>query len=85
MADLVNPLSFSDHAIQVHPDDNVAVIKFGIDEGTQLSMPKGDPLVIRGKPTAGHRFALVKVAAGDSLIQYGQPIGKSRESPPGRW
>ncbi len=78
MADLVNPLSFSDHAIQVHPDDNVAVIKFGIDEGTHLSMPEGDPLVIRGKPTAGHRFALADVAAGDSLIQYGQPIGKSR-------
>ncbi|NRA76534.1 MAG: hypothetical protein HRU16_11385, partial [Planctomycetes bacterium] len=54
-------LPLQQHAIQVHPDDNVAVIKFGFEEGTSIEMPGQDPLLVRGQPTAGHRFALVEI------------------------
>ncbi|MDE0960050.1 MAG: altronate dehydratase family protein [Planctomycetota bacterium] len=78
MSDPVDPLPLSHHAIQVHPDDNVAVIKFGIEAGTHIAMPGRDPLIVTGIPTAGHRFALVEIPADEPVIQYGQPIGKSR-------
>ncbi|MGE4632173.1 MAG: UxaA family hydrolase [Planctomycetota bacterium] len=71
-------LPLQQHAIQVHPDDNVAVIKFGFEEGTSIEMPGQDPLLVRGQPTAGHRFALVEIPVDQQVIQYGQPIGKSK-------
>ncbi|MAW77790.1 MAG: galactonate dehydratase [Planctomycetes bacterium] len=70
-------LVFDQHAVYIHQDDNVAVIKFGIEEGAHIALPTGDPVELRGQPKAGHRFATRKISEGDFVIQYGQPIGTS--------
>ncbi len=70
--------SFDELAIRVHPDDNVAVIKFGFEAETTLSIPGAEDLKVTGTPTAGHRFALTDIGEDAPVIQYGQPIGKSR-------
>jgi altronate hydrolase len=70
-------LAFDQHAIQIDPTDNVAVIKFGIEKNSRISLPAGGALELNGNPKAGHRFATQIIPAGDFVIQYGQPIGTS--------
>ena len=77
MSEPAEAQSLDSHAVQVHPDDNVAVIKFGFEAGTVISMQDSAPLVVTGQPTAGHRFALTEIARDEQVVQYGQPIGKS--------
>ncbi len=70
-------LVLDQHAVHIHPDDNVAVIKFGIDEGALIGLSDGGQIELKGNPRAGHRFALGKIPSGEFVTQYGQPIGTS--------
>ena len=69
---------FDSAALQVYPDDNVAVAKRPIAADTILATPSGGPLTVRGEVPVGHRFALVAIPPGVLLKQYAQPIGTSR-------
>lgn len=71
-------IPFDNAALQVYPDDNVAVAKQLIATDTSLAMPRGDALTVRGEVPVGHRFALVAIPSGALVKQYGQPIGTSR-------
>ena len=70
-------LPISDYAIIVDKKDNVAVVKQEPVPGTQIEMPDGRVLTITGAVTPGHRFATRAIAAGEYVLQYGQPIGTS--------
>jgi altronate hydrolase len=65
-------------AIAVNPADNVAVAKREIAARTLIEMPDGARLEILGAVAPGHRFATREIAAGEFVLQYGQPIGTSR-------
>lgn len=79
------PVSISDYAIVVNPDDNVAVVKAETFEGLTLSLANGEVITVNSKVPPGHRFATRDIPAGDFVRQYGQPIGTSLGISTGEW
>lgn len=77
--------SISDYAIVVNPDDNVAVVKSETAPGLILTLSSGETVSMARVVPAGHRFAIRKIAAGDFVRQYGQPIGTSLGISAGDW
>jgi altronate hydrolase len=71
-------------AIQVHPSDNVAIVRRALPAGTVLETPAGD-LTIKEFIPRGHRFAFRNLPPGELVLQYGQPIGTSAGVEAGRW
>ncbi len=59
-------------------DDNVAVAKSDIPQGTTL-MVMGKPVTLLQKEHVGHKFAFKPVAKGEKIIKYGAPIGIATE------
>lgn len=72
------PRPLAQCAVVVSPQDNVAVVKTGLQAGDVVAMPDGRNLAIRGEVTPGHRFATRDIPAGTFVLQYGQPIGTSK-------
>jgi len=64
-------------AVQVSPNDNVAVVKFGVTDGETITLEDGDELSVSATPP-GHRFAITEIPSGEFVRQYGQPIGTSK-------
>ena len=64
-------------AVQVAPADNVAVCKFGVEEGEAVVLSDGAELTVSAT-RPGHRFALTEIPSGEFVRQYGQPIGTSQ-------
>ena len=70
-------------AIQLHPRDNVAIARVPLSVGTALSIG-GVSLHTRTAVPAGHKVAVEAVAVGETLVRYGQMIGRaSRAIEPG--
>ena len=70
-------------AIQLHPRDNVAIARVPLSAGTALNVG-GVSLHTRGPIPAGHKVAIKGAAAGETLVRYGQSIGRaSRAIEPG--
>jgi arabinonate dehydratase len=67
----------SDYAIIVDPKDNVAVVKKETLPGLEITLPGGRPICITSAISPGHRFATRPIAAGEFVLQFGQPIGTS--------
>ena len=61
-------------AIRLGPTDNVAVARHALETGISLSVD-GHDLVVRQSIPSGHKVALAPIAAGRSVIKYGQNIG----------
>ena len=73
-----SPRPLAQVAVVVAAKDNVAVVKTGLTAGDVVAFPDGRSLAIRGEVTPGHRFATRAIAAGEFVLQYGQPIGTSK-------
>ncbi len=67
----------SEFAIIVDPKDNVAVVKTATSAGLELLLPNESAIEILGEVPPGHRFATSDIAAGEFVLQFGQPIGTS--------
>ena len=67
----------SDYAIIVSPEDNLAVVKRETAPGLTVALPTGRVVEIMDAVPPGHRFATRDIAAGEFVLQYGQPIGTS--------
>jgi altronate hydrolase len=67
----------SDYAIIVSPEDNLAVVKRETALGLELLLPGGRVITLKHAVPPGHRFATRDIAAGEFVLQYGQPIGTS--------
>jgi altronate hydrolase len=67
----------SDYAIIVDPKDNVAVVKTTTTPGLGIVLPNGAAIELRDAVPPGHRFATRDIAAGEFVLQFGQPIGTS--------
>ena len=71
-------------SIVVDPErDHVAVARVNIAEGTRITNLDGQALVVQSEIPPGHRFAIRAVAAGEWVLQYGQPFAVSRGLQPG--
>ncbi len=63
-------------AIHLHPSDNVAIARVALSAGQTIRVA-GRELTLRRDVPAGHKVAVHPVAKGDSLIRYGQVIGRA--------
>ena len=63
--------------IVLHPDDSVAIAADDIAPGdTVAAVDSGhDAIVARDAVPRGHKIALRRLAAGDAVLKFGQPIG----------
>ncbi|MEP7353740.1 MAG: altronate dehydratase family protein [Acidobacteriota bacterium] len=61
-------------AIRLHPDDNIAIARVPLDQGSFIHI---DEINLRtlGAIPAGHKIALRDIAAGENVIRYGCSIG----------
>src|SRR5579859_4417801 len=66
-------------AILLHANDNVAIARVPVSAGFKLRIA-GREVVARAPIPAGHKVALRAVAEGESLIRYGQRIGRARHA-----
>ncbi len=62
-------------AIHLHPNDNVAIARVPVPEGTPLNVG-GVSLITRNAIPAGHKVALRDIGPGEQVYRYGQKIGK---------
>ena len=70
--------------VQVHPDDNVAIVvnEGGLRSGTRFE----DGLVLTADVPEAHKVALVDLPQGSPVVRYGVVIGTvSRDVPRGGW
>lgn len=78
-------IPFSSLAIQLHPQDNVAIARQAIPAGAVLAW-QGRPLAIPRDIPAGHKFALQAIPPRAEVRRYGWPIGfASAAIAPGEW
>ena len=63
--------------IQLHPSDNVAVARAPVSAGMALRV-NGIDVVASDPIPAGHKIALRAIAAGETVLRYGQVIGRAR-------
>ena len=61
---------------KIHPRDNVAVAVSALTQG-QVLQAGGVTITTRAAVPAGHKVALVPIAAGEPVIKYGFPIGSA--------
>jgi altronate hydrolase len=70
-------------AVQLRPNDNVAVAARGLPAGTQVAF-NGGTLDLPHHVKMGHKFAVHAIKEGDAITKYGQIIGfAGRDIPPG--
>ncbi|MBI5670194.1 MAG: altronate dehydratase [Chloroflexi bacterium] len=67
-------IPFEQAALQLHPDDDVAIAKSNLPAGTQLQRASAD-LTLRQLVVSGHKVALRSISAGEAVHRYGQIIG----------
>jgi altronate hydrolase len=65
-------------AIHLHATDNIAVARVPLSPGQELKVD-GLSIILRDSVPAGHKLALQHIAAGESIIRYGQVMGRARE------
>lgn len=72
------------HSIQLHRDDNVAIVANDGGLPAGAAFPNG--LVLREHVPQAHKVALVDIAAGAAVVRYGVTIGHAlRDLPAGSW
>ena len=64
-------------AIHLHPSDNIAVARVPIAAGQELRFD-GAAVVALDPIPAGHKVALREIGAGESIVRYGQVMGRAR-------
>ena len=60
--------------IRLGPSDNVLILATGIAAGTALSVD-GAQVELAAPLTLGHKIAAREIAAGETVVKYGAPIG----------
>ena len=71
--------------IKINPLDNVAVALQPLAKGTVIQLDHST-LTLTEDIMQGHKFALKNLESGDSIIKYGNPIGRATAKiPAGSW
>lgn len=68
-------MPFDQAALQLHPDDDVAIAKSSLAAGTELQRGSDADITLRQVIISGHKFALRGIDAGEAVRRYGQIIG----------
>lgn len=73
------------HIIHLHPDDPIAVLSGDAQQGDTL---EGDGYTLQARENIPryHKVAIRALAAGETVLRYGAPIGKATTAiAPGDW
>ena len=62
--------------IKINPSDNVAIALQPLAKGTVIKLDNST-LTLTEEIMQGHKFALKSLKPGDSIIKYGNPIGRA--------
>jgi len=63
-------------ALVISDSDNVATALEVLEPGRRVELG-GREIVIAERIPSGHKLALVDIGAGESVVKYGNPIGKA--------
>jgi altronate dehydratase small subunit len=76
-----------DAGLQLHADDTVVTAIEDLEAGTELPVDGGDGTVaLVDDVPFGHKVALVGHDAGDTVVKYGETVGRATERvDPGEW
>lgn len=66
-------------AIRLHASDNVAIARATLPAGQLVTVP-GAEVTLRESVPAGHKLSLRRIEAGETLVRYGQVIGRARQA-----
>ncbi|HEY2015635.1 MAG TPA: altronate dehydratase family protein [Bryobacteraceae bacterium] len=66
-------------AIHLHPSDTIAVARVPISAGSELRID-GVRVVALDAIPAGHKLALRTIPRGETVVRYGQAIGRARDT-----
>uniref|UniRef100_UPI0035C9ACFF UxaA family hydrolase n=1 Tax=uncultured Sphingomonas sp. TaxID=158754 RepID=UPI0035C9ACFF len=61
-------------ALLLHPHDNILVVTAAVAPGDAVLI-NGVPVTIQSRVEVGHKIARHALAAGDTVVKYGAPIG----------
>jgi altronate dehydratase len=62
--------------VWLSPDDNVCAVTAVLEAG-QAVLFRGRSLTLSDRVPAGHKLAVVPIAAGQKVLKYGAPIGSA--------
>jgi altronate hydrolase len=65
--------------IHLHATDNIAVARVPLSPEQELRVD-GQVVVVRNSVPAGHKIALRAIAPGETIVRYGQVMGRARRS-----
>ena len=71
-------LLFEESLIQLNRADPLAVARLDIMAGTTILLAGGGRLAVMDNVPTGHKLALRAIPAGESVLRYGQVIGRAR-------
>lgn len=77
LLDIASLPTAENSAIHLHPADNIAVARVPIPAGTALVVD-GVRVVALDPIPAGHKVAVAAIPAGETVVRYGQSIGRAR-------
>ena len=63
-------------AIQLHPSDNVAIARVALSPGQELRLGNRTIEILEPVPV-GHKVAIAPITSGETVIRYGQVIGRA--------
>ncbi len=69
----------SGDVLQLSSDDNVAVALRALEAGRTVTAGALSVVAVRAIPT-GHKIALRPIARGESILKYGQVMGRATEA-----
>ncbi|GAA6208204.1 hypothetical protein NBRC116601_14970 [Cognatishimia sp. WU-CL00825] len=66
--------TLSQGLLQLHPSDNISVLKKSVTKGSTLQSPHGE-ITISEALGMGHKVAITPIPQGSDVLKYGVPIG----------
>ena len=69
-------------AILIKEEDNVATALTNLDAGSEVNVKTGEDKIfvsVKDAIPSGHKFAVKKILKGESIIKYGEIIGRATE------
>lgn len=69
-------------AVVINKLDNVATCITDIEAGSTVTVRSGSEMEVKVRQSIpfGHKFALEKIKEGDSVIKYGEVIGRTTKA-----
>jgi altronate hydrolase len=77
LVEIAKPPTAENAAILLHSSDNVAIARVPLAAGLTVRI-NGEEIELRNAIPMGHKFSLRPIAPGETILRYGQVIGRAR-------